>query len=36
METITAPVVEPAESSATNRWIGVGSSTDTASRQAGI
>src|ERR1700692_193453 len=36
METITAPVVEAAESSAANRWIGVGSSTETASRQAGI
>src|ERR1700730_8415247 len=36
METITAPVLEPALPSAVNRWIGVGSSTAKVSRDAGI
>jgi hypothetical protein len=36
METITAPVVEPASPGAADRWIGVGSSTAKVSRQAGI
>jgi hypothetical protein len=36
METITAPFVEPATPGAANRWIGVGSSSAKASRQAGI
>jgi hypothetical protein len=36
MEAISAPVIDPAPSAAANRWIGVGLSTVTLSRQAGI
>jgi hypothetical protein len=36
MEAISAPVIDPAPSSAANRWIGVGSSTAKGSREAGV
>jgi hypothetical protein len=36
MEAISAPVIDPASPSAANRWIGIGSSTANASREAGV
>jgi hypothetical protein len=36
MEAISAPVIDPAPPSAANRWIGVGSSSANASREAGV